>query len=125
MSTRRERNRKARAAAALIAEAQLSEPRVIGCIGEWELVVRGRVLFAVPQIRPEYPEDLKHALRRRRAAQLSGRCACEGHTQPGSEYGLMMIHNTGCPASDESVKALYEAAGRTPIMVPPGVFDGI
>jgi hypothetical protein len=45
--------------------------------------------------------------------------------QPGSEYGLMMTHNTGCIASDESVKALYEAAGHTVTMIPPGAFDGI
>jgi hypothetical protein len=45
--------------------------------------------------------------------------------QPGSEYGLAMVHNTGCPASDASIAALFEAAGRTVTMIPPGAFDGI
>jgi hypothetical protein len=125
MSTAHDRHRKARRAAALMAEAALSQPEIVGQLGEWDLIRRGQVIFAAPQIRPEFPEPLKAALRRRRAAMLSGRCACEAAVRPNDGYGLAMVHNTGCPASDEAVTALYEAAGRTVTMVPPGMFGGM
>jgi hypothetical protein len=55
VSTGHDRRRKAQRAQALLNAALLEEPRTIGHAGEWELIRRGAVIFAVPQIRADYP----------------------------------------------------------------------
>jgi hypothetical protein len=123
MSTAHDRRRKAQRAAALLAGAALDEPHLIGRLGEWDLIRKGRVVFAVPVIKDDFPPDLRAAYQRRRAAMLTGTCVCEGRLRPGGPYGLQMDHAAGCIASDGSIAEITARHGGTTIMIPPSAFD--
>jgi hypothetical protein len=70
-----------------------------------ELVAQGRELFILPRLDDDAPPNVKQTIATRRAASVTGRCACGADAQvatilPGVVYRATFEHEHGCPAVD-------------------------
>lgn len=95
---------------ATLTEASASPPRYLRTLRGSEVWVCGRVLFTLPVLCDDYPDDLKAAVDRRRRASLSGACDCGGRWDVTRRGRVEMWHETGCDATEQALDAL--AAGH-------------
>jgi hypothetical protein len=90
--------------------------QLVGSTGDFEVWALGRVAFVVPAINDAMPPDLKDALATRRAAMLTGTCACGAQMlltiDPGGHpAAVRMDHEVDCAAHDRQVRDLLNRHG--------------
>lgn len=77
-------------------------------------------LFVLPEIDDTMPPEVKDAIARRRAANVTGRCPCgaemvlDGPLRPGEVTLGHMEHEDDCPVPDDRLIALLRRHGWKP-----------
>lgn len=74
----------------------------------WSL---GKVAVVMPRRRDDWPDELRDAWYRRLEANLTLHCECGGTFKTTAPGHGAMEHAYECPASDERIAELLEAAG--------------
>ncbi|MET8862289.1 hypothetical protein ABZW11_04940 [Nonomuraea sp. NPDC004580] len=91
----------------ILDEASRATPEHVGTLPNGnEVWVVGPIGCVIPPLLDEWPDDLKHALDRRRRATLTGRCDCGARRRWLGPNNMTLTHEANCPASDPNLIAL-------------------
>ena len=99
-------------------DAAAAPPVSVGVRGSMELFMRGKVMYVLPRVTPEMPDELAEAITRRRQATLEGTCACGGsrdrHT-PAAKRGHVVHdtfwHEDDCIAHEDAINDILARCG--------------
>ncbi|HVA04760.1 MAG TPA: hypothetical protein VMU64_13570 [Acidimicrobiales bacterium] len=87
----------------------MTKPRTIG----QALTKVGEVLYVLPSVPADAPDELKDAIALRNAATVAGRCSCGAVIAEAGDTAQLM-HEPGCVASDDAIAeilARHETGG--------------